>query len=284
MAQFKHLFEPIRIGPVEIPNRICHVPTDISSSHIDGSVSDRDIAHHATLARGGTGLIVVGATSPNGKTGRSTVTNLVIDNDNYIPGFARLAAGMHRYGAKCAVQLQHAGRQAALPRDGKLASNDVAVSLPWSQSHAIVYASADEKKKTVHVLTTDEVIEMVELFGEAAWRVQQAGFDAVELHAAHGYLLSQFMSPLPEQAHRPLRRLLREPHALPAGHRGLHPEASAARTSRSSSATRRTSGSPAGAELAESIEVAKRFEQAGVAALDLCQCIQESPGAGFDPM
>ena len=111
MAAFKHLFEPIRIGNVEIPNRVCHVPTDISSSHIDGSVSDRDVYHHETLARGGTGLIVVGATSPDGKTGRSTVTNLVIDNDYYIPGFARMAAAMHRYGAKCAVQLQHPGRQ-----------------------------------------------------------------------------------------------------------------------------------------------------------------------------
>ncbi len=147
------------------------------------------------LPRGGTGLVIVGATSPNHLTNRSTVTNLVADADTHIPGLARLAASMHRYGAKCAVQLQHAGRQASLPRDGKQASNDVAVSLPWSQSHAIVYANADEKRKTVHVLTTDEVIEIVDEFSEAAWRVKQAGFDAVELHAAHGYLISQFMSP-----------------------------------------------------------------------------------------
>ena len=195
MAAFTHLFEPIRIGPVEIPNRICHVPTDISSSHVDGGVSSRDISHHESIARGGTGFIVVGATSPNHLTNRSTVTNLVADDDTYIPGLARLAAAMHRYGARCAVQLQHAGRQASLPRDGKIASNDVAMSLPWSQSHAIVYANADEKVKTVHVLSTDEVLAIVEEFSEAAWRVMQAGFDAVELHAAHGYLISQFMSP-----------------------------------------------------------------------------------------
>ena len=195
MAAFKHLFAPITIGKVEIPNRICHVPTDISSSHIDGSVSDRDIHHHTEIAKGGTGFIVVGATSPEGKTGRSTVTCLVVDDDKYIPGFARLADGMHRYGAKCAVQLQHPGRQAALPRQGKFTSTDMAVNLPWSQSRAIVYANADESKKTVHVLTTDEVIELVDLLSEAAWRTMQAGFDAVELHAAHGYLISQFMSP-----------------------------------------------------------------------------------------
>ena len=114
MAAFRFLFEPIRIGDMEIPNRICHVPTDISSSHVNGEVSSRDIYHHETIARGGTGLIVVGATSPNHLTNRSTVTNLVADDDTYIPGLARLAAAMHRYGAKCAAQLQHR-RPAGVP-------------------------------------------------------------------------------------------------------------------------------------------------------------------------
>ena len=283
MGSFKHLFEPIRIGPVEIPNRICHVPTDVSSSHKDGSVSSRDIHHHSEVAKGGTGLIVVGATSPNGKTNRSTVTNLVIDDDSYIPGFARLAASIHRYGAKCAVQLQHAGRQAALPRDGKIASNDVALSLPWSQSHAIVYANADEKVKTVHVLTTDEVIEIVEEFGEAAWRVMQAGFDAVELHAAHGYLISQFMSPyLNKRIDRfggSFENRLRFPLAIVSSIQkkcGLDFPVIVRYSA--------DEWVPGGRELAESVEVAKAFEIAGVAAVDLSQCIQESPGAGFDPM
>jgi 2,4-dienoyl-CoA reductase-like NADH-dependent reductase (Old Yellow Enzyme family)/thioredoxin reductase len=283
MASFQHLFQPIRIGPVEIPNRICHVPTDISSSHIDGSVSSRDIAHHTEIAKGGSGLIVVGATSPNGKTSRSTVTNLVIDDDNYIPGFARLAAAMHRYGAKCAVQLSNAGRQAALPREGKIASNDTAVSLPWSQSHAIVYASPDEKVKTVHVMTTDEVIQAVEEFGEAAWRVMQAGFDAVELHAAHGYLISQFMSPyLNKRIDRfggSFENRMRFPLAIVASiQKKCGPDFPVVIRYSADEWV------PGGRELAESVEVAKVFERAGVAALDLSQCIQESPGAGFDPM
>jgi len=271
------------IGGVEIPNRICHVPTDISSSHIDGSVSDRDIYHHSEVAKGGTGLIVVGATSPNGKTGKSTVSCLVIDDDSAIPGFARLADSMHKYGARCAVQLQHPGRQASLPREGKLTSTDQAVKLPWSQSRTIVYANADEAKKTVHVLSTDEIIELVDDFSEAAWRLQQAGFDAVELHAAHGYLISQFMSPyLNNRIDRfggSFENRMRFPLAIVAD-------------------IQRKCGAdfpvmvrysvdewvPGGRELPESIEVAKRFEEAGVAALDLSQCIQESPGAGFDPM
>jgi 2,4-dienoyl-CoA reductase-like NADH-dependent reductase (Old Yellow Enzyme family)/thioredoxin reductase len=283
MSGFKHLFEPITIGNVEIPNRICHVPTDISSSNLDGSVSDRDIHHHATVAKGGTGLIVVGATSPDGKTGRSTVTNLVIDNDSYIPGFTRLARAMHAYGAKCAVQLQHPGRQAALPREGKLTSTDQAVTLPWSQSRAIVYANADEAKKTVHVLSTDEVIELVDKFSEAAWRLKQAGFDAVELHAAHGYLISQFMSPvLNNRIDRfggSFENRMRFPLAIVASIQN--------KCGWDFPVIIRYSVDewvPGGRELPESIEAAKRFEQAGVAALDLSQCIQESPGAGFDPM
>ncbi len=283
MSGFEHLFKPIRIGSVEIPNRICHVPTDISSSHADGSVSSRDIYHHETIARGGTGLIVVGATSPNRLTNRSTVTNLVADSDTHIPGLARLAASMHRYGARCAAQLQHAGRQASLPRDGKQASNDVAVSLPWSQSHAIVYANADEKRKTVHVLTTDEVIEIVDEFSEAAWRVMQAGFDAVELHAAHGYLISQFMSPyLNHRTDRfggSFENRMRFPLAIVQSIQD--------KCGRQFPVVIRYSADewvPGGRELAESVEVAKVFERAGVAALDLSQCIQESPGAGFDPM
>lgn len=283
MAAFKHLFEPITIGNVEIPNRICHVPTDISSSHIDGSVSDRDIHHHTEIAMGGTGFIVVGATSPDGTTGRSTVTCLVVDDDKYIPGFARLADGMHRYGAKCAVQLQYPGRQAALPREGKLTSTDLAVNLPWSQSRAIVYANADESKKTVHVLTTDEVIELVDKMSEAAWRTMQAGFDAVELHAAHGYLISQFMSPyLNKRTDRfggSLTDRMRFPLAIVASIQQKCGDDFPIVVRYSVDEWVK-----GGRELEESIEVARMFERSGVAALDLSQCIQESPGAGFDPM
>jgi 2,4-dienoyl-CoA reductase-like NADH-dependent reductase (Old Yellow Enzyme family)/thioredoxin reductase len=283
MKAFKHLFEPIRIGNVEVPNRICHVPTDISSSHIDGSVSGRDIYHHSEIAKGGTGLIIVGATSPEGKTGRSTVTGLVIDDDNYIPGFTRLAASMHRYGARCAVQLQHPGRQAALPREGKLTSMDQAVKLPWSQSRVIVYANEDESKKTVRVLNTDEIIELVDQFSEAAWRLMQAGFDAVELHAAHGYLISQFMSPyLNKRNDRfggTFENRMRFPLAIiDSIHRKCGMDFPVLFRY---SVDEWVSG---GRELNESIEVAKLLEEAGVAALDLSQCVQESPGAGFDPM
>ena len=196
MNKYPNLFTPIKIGNMQLSNRIVHVPTDISSSHADGEVSERDIHHHAEMAKGGAGFIIVGATTPDAKTGKPTVTCLVADGDNFVPGLARLAESMHRYGAKCAVQLQHPGRQCAIPRYNTLSANDRVLKLPWSAGHEIVYENAEEKGKEVRAATTEEILELIELFSEAAWRVKQAGFDAVELHAAHGYLLSEFMSPL----------------------------------------------------------------------------------------
>lgn len=283
MSNYQNLFQPIRIGNMEVPNRIVHVPTDVSSSNADGSVSERDIHHHSEIAKGGTGLIIVGATTPDSKTGRPTVTCLVADADNYIPGLTRMAAAMHRYGAKCAVQLQHPGRQCAIPRYNTMSTNDMVLKLPWSAGHEIVYENAEEKGKPVRAMATEEVLEMIDLFSEAAWRVKQAGFDAVELHAAHGYLISQFMSPyLNRRIDRfggSFENRMRFPLAII--------DQIQKKCGKDFPILVRYSVDewvPGGRELEESKLVAKAFEEAGVAALDLSQCVQESPGAGFDPM
>ena len=120
-SAYPHLFSPIRIGDFEVPNRICHVPTDISSANADGSVNQRVITYHEQIAKGGCGLIIVGASTPDRATGRPTVTCLAVDEDPMIPGLAELAAAMQRQGAKCAVQIQHPGRQSAWPRKGRRA-------------------------------------------------------------------------------------------------------------------------------------------------------------------
>lgn len=283
MPHYEHLFTPIQIGNMTVPNRICHVPTDISSSNADGSVSERDIHHHSQIAKGGAGLIIVGATSPDGKTGRPTVTGLVADSDSCIPGLARLAEGMHKYGAKCVVQLQHPGRQCAVPRYNTMSATDMVVKLPWSAGHEIVYENAEEKGKPVRAMTTEEVVDMVDKFSEAAWRVKQAGFDGVELHAAHGYLISQFMSPyLNKRIDRwggSFENRMRFPLAIISSIQK--------KCGKNFPILVRYSADEwveGGRELEESVRMAVEFERAGVAALDLSQCIQESPGAGFDPM
>lgn len=283
MSKFEHLFKPITIGNMEVPNRICRLATDTSSSHTDGEVSENDLYTYKELAKGGSGLIIVGATSPEAETGKSTVTCMVADGDEYIPGLAKLADTMHDYGAKCAVQLEHPGRQAALPRNPEISASDMVVDIPWSQSYKISYEEEGSTGKGVEETPIEKVMEIVDLFSEAAWRVKQAGFDAVELHGAHGYLISQFMSPyLNSRTDRyggSFENRMRFPLEI------IH-------------SIQKKCGEdfpiivrysvdewvPGGRELPESIKVAKRFEEAGVAAVDLSQCVQESPGAGFDPM
>ena len=221
---FPHLFSPIQMGNIELPNRIVHVPTDISSSHADGEVSERDIHHHTDVARGGTGFVIVGATTPDLKTGRPTVTCLVADGDNYIPGLARLAEGMHRYGAKCAVQLQHPGRQCAIPRYNTLGATDRVLKLPWSAGHEIIYENAEEKGKEIRAASiagdprAGRPLQRGRLAGQAG-RLRRrrapcrARLPAVRVH-----------EPVPQHAHRPVRRQLREPDALPARRHRLDPE------------------------------------------------------------
>lgn len=282
-TQFTNLFSPIKVGNMVLKNRIVHAPTDVSSSHADGEVSERDIHHHAEIAKGGVGMLIVGATSPDGKSGRPTVTGLVADGDNYIPGLARLAKCIQRYGAKAICQLQHPGRQAAIPRHNYMSSTDRVIKLPWSAGHEIVYANAEEKGKAVRAMTTEEVLDMINTFAEAAWRVKQAGFDGVELHAAHGYLLSDFMSPyLNKRTDRfggSFENRMRFVLAICSEIK--------ARCGKDFPLLVRYSVDEwveGGRGLEESIEVAKVLEEAGVDMLDLSQCIQESPGAGFDPM
>ena len=283
MASFPHLFSPIQLGNIELANRVVHVPTDISSSHADGEVSERDIAHHGDIARGGAGFIIVGATTPNARTGRPTVTCLVADGDNYVPGLARLAESMHRYGSKCAVQLQHPGRQCAIPRYNTLGANDRVLKLPWSAGHEIIYENAEEKGKEIRESSIAEILELVDQFSEAAWRVKQAGFDAVELHAAHGYLLSEFMSPaLNRRTDRfggNFENRMRFPLAVVDQ---IHKKCG-----KSFPVLVRYSFDewmPGGRTLEEGVEIARELERAGCAGVDLSMGLQESPGAGFDPM
>lgn len=281
MSNYPHLFSPIRIGNVEISNRIVHVPTDTSASGIDGEVSERDLYHYSEIAKGGTGLIIVGATTPDSKTGRSTVASLVADSDRYIPGLAKLAESMHRYGAKCAVQLQHPGRQGVLSPKGMMSASDMAANAPWLSGNAVAYE--DPKGHAAHTMTTEEVLRMIELFAQAALRIRQAGFDAVELHAAHGYLLADFMSPLIN--HRTDRfggsfeNRMRFPLAIVDSIKKKCGNGFPVMVRYS--ADEWVEG---GRTIEESKRAAIAFERAGVAALDLSQGRPESVATCFEPM
>ncbi|MGQ9473520.1 MAG: oxidoreductase, partial [Candidatus Caldatribacteriaceae bacterium] len=280
---FPNLFTPIEIGNFVVPNRIAHVPTDISSANADGSVNERVITYHEEIAKGGCGFIIVGATTPDKATGRPTVTCLAADEDPLIPGLARLAEAMHRHGARCAVQLQHPGRQAAWPRKDLFSATDMVVSLPGSAGHEVVYAEDVAHGKSIRAMTVEEIYDIIEKFAEAAWRIQQAGFDAVELHGAHGYLIAQFMSPYVNRRNdrfggsfiNRMRFVLEIVDRIKR------------KCGKNFPIGIRYSGEEwieGGRTLEESIKVAKLMEESGVAFLDISAGIFEVPGPTMDPM
>jgi len=280
---YPHLFTPIKIGNIVVSNRIAMVPTDISSANADGSINQRVITYHEEIAKGGCGLIIVGATTPDKVTGRPTVTCVAADEDPLIPGLTHLAEAMHRYGAKCAVQIQHPGRQAAWPRKNLMSASDHVLDVPGSAGHEVIYAESIAQGKSIRAMTVEEIYDLIEKFGEAAWRVQQAGFDSVELHAAHGYLIAQFMSPFVNKRNDRFggsfmgrmrftmeivtRIQMKCGKGFPVGIRYSGDE-----------------WIEGGRTLDESVEVAKLMEQMGMAYVDISAGIFESPGAVMDPM
>lgn len=280
---YPHLFSPMRIGSVEVANRVCHVPTDISSANADGSVNQRVITYHEQAAKGGCGLIIVGASTPDRATGRPTVTCVSVDEDPMIPGLSELAEAMHRHGARCAVQIQHPGRQAAWPRKDLVSASDQLVSLPGSAGHEVVYAEEVAKGKAIRAMTVDEIYELVEKFAEGAWRVQQAGFDCVELHAAHGYLIAQFMSPYVNRRHDRFGGsfLGRMRFVLEILARIKH------KCGRDFPIGVRYSGEEwvdGGRTLEESVKIAQLLEEHGAAFVDISAGIFEAPASVMDPM
>ncbi|MHC4424482.1 MAG: oxidoreductase [Planctomycetota bacterium] len=277
------LFSPIQIGNMTVPNRVTMVPTDISSANADGSVNPRVVTYHEQIAKGGCGLIIVGATTPDKVTGRPTVTCLAADEDPLIPGLAHLAEAMHRHGAKCAVQIQHPGRQAAWPRKNLMSASDHVLDVPGSAGHEVIYAESIAQGKSIRAMTVEEIYDLIEKFGEAAWRVQQAGFDSVELHAAHGYLIAQFMSPFVNKRNDRFggsfmgrmrftmeiatRIQMKCGKDFPLGIRYSGDE-----------------WIEGGRRLDETVRVARLMEDMGLAYVDISAGIFESPGAVMDPM
>lgn len=283
VKKYPHLFSPIKIGNFEAPNRVCHVPTDISSANADGSVNQRVITYHEEIAKGGCGFIICGASTPDKKTGRPTATCLAVDEDPLIPGLAELAEAMHRHGATNSIQIQHPGRQAAWPRKGLISATDMVADIPASAGHEVVYAQAEAKGKSIRAMSVDEIYDLVEKFAEGAWRVMQAGFDSVELHGAHGYLIAQFMSPYVNKRNDrfggSFMSRMRFPveiiHAIqykcgpdfPIGIRYSGEE-----------------WIEGGRMLEESVRAAELFEGHGAAFLDISAGIFEMPGPTMDPM
>lgn len=174
------LFEPITIKNLTIKNRIVMSPMCMYSSYQEnGMVEDWHLVHYTSRAVGQVGCIIVEATAVS-EQGRISSHDLGIWNDQHIAGLKKLVQMMKAHGAATGIQLAHAGRKAEI--DG-----DIVAPSP------IPFA---DNKKTPKELKKAEIKAIVEAFKNGALRAKAAGFDCIEIHAAHGYLINEFLSPL----------------------------------------------------------------------------------------
>ncbi|MCQ4086580.1 NADH:flavin oxidoreductase/NADH oxidase [Saccharibacillus sp. JS10] len=175
-----NLFTPYRLKNLELKNRVVMPPMcQYSVVEKDGIATDWHHVHYVSRAVGGTGLIIVEMTDVE-PDGRITDNDLGLWSDEQIPALQKIVEASHVYGSKIGIQIAHAGRKA----------QDAEVPVAPS---AIPF---NEGWKTPRALSTEEVKEMVAKFGSAVERAVRAGFDTIELHGAHGYLIHQFHSPL----------------------------------------------------------------------------------------
>lgn len=177
------LFEPIEIQGMQLKNRFVRSATHDACSNERGEITDKTIELYSRLAQGGAGLIITGFAYVH-RNGQTFLHQTAIDSDSAIPGLKKLANKVHEYNAKIAVQLVHCGRNSSAVRargETPLAPSFVENDPYFTESH--------------RAMTVAEIEEIIDAFGQAARRAREAGFDAVQLHAAHGYLSSQFLSP-----------------------------------------------------------------------------------------
>ncbi|MCP4763245.1 MAG: NADH:flavin oxidoreductase [archaeon] len=182
--ELSNLFSPGKIGNVQIKNRIIRSATYERRATKDGYVSEELINYHKNLANGGVGLIITGMLAVD-KTATSSVCQSLIFDDSFIEGQKKLVNIIHDCSnTKIAAQISHPGRQGAHPKYPNVAPSPIRDVIT---------------KKIPKELTTEEIGVIIKKYIEAGKRVYESGFDMVQIHAAHGYLLSNFISPYTNQ-------------------------------------------------------------------------------------
>ena len=179
------LFTPTRIRNLEIKNRFVRSATYDGCADRYGHVTEHQLKLFQDLAQGGIGLIISGIAYVH-SNGRISPRQNAIHKDDFIKGLKQLTDLVHQYDAKIAVQLFHAGREAGRFKPERALAPSLVENDPYCDSG-------------YRAMTEEEILETVQAFGQAAGRAREAGFDAVQVHGAHAYLVSQFLSPFTNQ-------------------------------------------------------------------------------------
>lgn len=202
---YEHLRAPIEIGGMTLPNRIAMAAMGVEIAEADGSASEPIIAYYEERARGGVGLIITEVCAAAYPQGATAARQLGISSDDYLPGLRALTERVHRHGAKIALQLVHHGKVARLDtKQGRpvlmpskprfKGKNDMPKDLSREELGWMA-AAGGGGRPTIKECDADDIAWVIDAFASAVERARRAGFDGVELHAAHGYLLSEFLSP-----------------------------------------------------------------------------------------
>lgn len=178
--KFPTMFSPIQIGTVTVPNRFVVPPMGNNFANTDGSLSDRSRDYYAARAKGGFGLITIESTVVY-QEAKGGPRKPCLFSDDTVESFRQVAEACHAYGAKVSIQLQHAGPE----------GNSALTGYPLKAASAVPAAQGREIPEAV---SNEELYRIIECYGDAARRAQQAGIDMVEVHCAHGYLVSTFIS------------------------------------------------------------------------------------------
>lgn len=179
-ARYPHLFSPLRIGRLALPDRFAMAPMTTNYAALDGSVTPELCDYLAARARGGYSLIVTENMGVH-PSGRVMPRMVMADDDRHVEGMARLADAIHAAGGRAIAQISHCGRQSRSKFTGMPLVAPSAIPCPLN-------------REMPRALSLDEVAAMEQAFVAAARRVEVAGYDGVEIHAAHGYLMCSFLS------------------------------------------------------------------------------------------
>lgn len=181
-TNYPHIFQPITVKRMTIRNRIAMTPMGTNYGETSGEMSNRHMNYYSLRAKGGVGLIILENANVEYPVGSNGTSQIRIDHDSFMPRYYQLVENLHKNGATVAIQINHAGASASSARTGveTVSSSNVPTKVGG---------------EVPRPMTREEILHTVKKYGEAAKRVQAIGFDAVEIHCGHSYLMSQFISP-----------------------------------------------------------------------------------------
>jgi 2,4-dienoyl-CoA reductase-like NADH-dependent reductase (Old Yellow Enzyme family)/NADPH-dependent 2,4-dienoyl-CoA reductase/sulfur reductase-like enzyme len=197
-----HLLSEGRIGSMVVRNRIAVPAMGVSMAEPDGHCGERIVRYHEEQAKGGVGLIITGVAGVAWPVGGNQLNQIAISDDRFLPGLTALTTAVHAHGGKIAAQLHHGGLVAQVDMlEGRpMWTPDIPPPPKSDFTAAFVPEEIEQMAKptqpvTLKVMTVEDIALVIRQFAEAGVRAKRAGFDAVEIHGGHGYLLSSFISP-----------------------------------------------------------------------------------------